>query len=652
MSFSFGQSSSTPTSNGQANPTTSAPASGGLFGAASGTPSFSFGNTGTGSGASTPAAGGGLFGGNAGQKPGGLFGNAGAASTTPASAPAAGGLTAAPASGGLFGGASAAPAGGLFGAQNTSQAQTQGSTASPAPAPAAGGLFGGGGLKPPSTSAQQPAGTFGSQATPAKSLFSQPSTTPAGAPPAGDSKPAAGGLFGAAGGSQASTQAPATSQPAAASGGLFGGAAQAAPAPKPAGAAGLFGGAATPAASSGAGGLFGGQKPAAPAASSAGGLFGAQTQSATPATQPAPAAAAGGLFGAKPAASTIPATSAPATSTGGGLFGGGGGAATTSAAASGGLFGAKTTEASSTATPATAAPASSGLFGNQTSSTAQAKPAAGGLFGAAASTPASTAAPATAASTAPAAAATTAAAAGTSATPAASSGNALGASTTGPTSQLPRLKNKSMDDIITRWASDLSKYQKEFKGYAGEVSDWDFTLVNNGEKIQKLYLSTFEAEKASHEIERQLLSVESQQDELEEWLNRYEGEVKEMFSRQMGQGETLAGPDQERERTYKLAEKLTQHLDEKSRDLSKMVKEINEISGTMSKGTKPEDPLSQIVRVLNGHLTQLQWIDQNAAALQAKVSAAQKTGNNLGSQYGATETDAAESFYRSYVARR
>jgi Nsp1-like protein len=149
-----------------------------------------------------------------------------------------------------------------------------------------------------------------------------------------------------------------------------------------------------------------------------------------------------------------------------------------------------------------------------------------------------------------------------------------------------------MDDIITRWASDLTKYQKEFKGYAKEVSDWDFTLVNNGEKIQKLYLDTFEAEKASNEIERQLLAVESQQDELEEWLNRYEGEVKEMFSRQMGQSESLAGPDQERERTYKLAEKLTQHLDEKSRDLSKMVKEINEISSSISKGAKPEDPVS------------------------------------------------------------
>ncbi|KAK1657296.1 Nsp1-like C-terminal region-domain-containing protein [Colletotrichum acutatum] len=209
-----------------------------------------------------------------------------------------------------------------------------------------------------------------------------------------------------------------------------------------------------------------------------------------------------------------------------------------------------------------------------------------------------------------------------------------------------------MDDIITRWASDLSKYQKDFKHYANQVADWDLGLVDNGEKIQKLYLNTFEAEKASHEIERQLQAVESQQDELEDWLNRYEADVKEMFSRQMGQGETLAGPDQERERTYKLAEKLTQNLDEKSRDLSKMVKEINDISGTLSKGTKPEDPLSQIVRVLNGHLGQLQWIDSNAASLQAKVSSAQKANNNLGSQYGAPENDAAESFYRSYMGRR
>ena len=61
--------------------------------------------------------------------------------------------------------------------------------------------------------------------------------------------------------------------------------------------------------------------------------------------------------------------------------------------------------------------------------------------------------------------------------------------------------------------------------------------------------------------------------------------------------------------------------------------------------------LSQIVRVLNGHLAQLQWIDTNATALQAKVTAAQKASGSTSSTYGA-ETDAAESFYRSYMGRR
>ena len=56
--------------------------------------------------------------------------------------------------------------------------------------------------------------------------------------------------------------------------------------------------------------------------------------------------------------------------------------------------------------------------------------------------------------------------------------------------------------------------------------------------------------------------------------------------------------------------------------------------------------LSQVVKVLNNHLLQLQWIDTNATQLQAKVTAAQK-GMGV-SQFGAGENDAAESFYRSY----
>ncbi|KAL6714081.1 FG-nucleoporin nsp1 [Lecanora helva] len=231
----------------------------------------------------------------------------------------------------------------------------------------------------------------------------------------------------------------------------------------------------------------------------------------------------------------------------------------------------------------------------------------------------------------------------------------LGASTAGPAPPAQsRLKNKSMDDIITRWASDLSKYQKEFQQQAEKVASWDRMLVDNSEKIQKLYGNTLEAERATTEVERQLTAVENDQAELAQWLDFYEKEVDSMISSTFGQDGTLSGPDQERERTYQLAAKLSERLDEMGKDLGSMIEEINDASSTLSKNNKADDPLSQVVRVLNGHLTQLQQIDSGTAALQLKVRESQRTGQNLGSSYGLNgpNSDAADSFYRSYMGRR
>ena len=95
----------------------------------------------------------------------------------------------------------------------------------------------------------------------------------------------------------------------------------------------------------------------------------------------------------------------------------------------------------------------------------------------------------------------------------------------------------------------MTKYQKEFREQAEKVSEWDRMLVENGNKVQKLYGSTVDADRATQEVERQLASVEGQQEELSSWLDRYEREVDEMVAKQVGPGETLQGPDQERERT-------------------------------------------------------------------------------------------------------
>ncbi|KAF9635844.1 Nucleoporin Nsp1-like protein [Lasiodiplodia theobromae] len=365
-----------------------------------------------------------------------------------------------------------------------------------------------------------------------------------------------------------------------------------------------------------------------------------------------------------------PGATAPAT---GGLFGGGakdsnketssaGAAAPQTPATSGGfsMFNKPTETPASTgasqATPAAPTPAASSAFKlggtvpaqssgtSQSSTTATAAPTFS--LGSTTGQPSST-------STTQAATTTTSAAASTPAPAAAGNAN-LGASTIGqPPSAQSRLKNKSMDEIITRWATDLSKYQKSFQGQAKQVAEWDRMLVENSDKISKLYSKTFQARKDTEEVERQLTAVENDQAELSRWLDNYEKEVDDLMDKMVGGQDGLQGPDQERERTYKLAEKLSDRLNDLNKDLSDMIEEINSVSATLSKTDKPDDPLSQVVRVLNNHLSQLQAIDSGAAELHEKVTKAQKEAQSYRVNGQALlGNDAADDFYRSFMGRR
>ena len=87
------------------------------------------------------------------------------------------------------------------------------------------------------------------------------------------------------------------------------------------------------------------------------------------------------------------------------------------------------------------------------------------------------------------------------------------------------------------------------------------------------------------------------------------------------------------------------------KDLGSMIEEINDASSNLSKHTNSDDPLTQVVRVLNSHLTQLQQIDQGAASLRLKVKEAQRAGQSMGPPSGLSgpSSDAAEGFYRSYM---
>lgn len=156
-----------------------------------------------------------------------------------------------------------------------------------------------------------------------------------------------------------------------------------------------------------------------------------------------------------------------------------------------------------------------------------------------------------------------------------------------------------MDEIITRWANDLQKYQKDFKSQAEKVAAWDEQLVKSSEQIQKLYGSTLEAERATAEVERQLTAVENDQSEIEYWLEHYEKQVDELLASQAGSGgvagDALQGPDADRERAFKTAEKLNDRLTVMGKELGTMVEEINEATKTLSSGANSDDPVSNLV---------------------------------------------------------
>lgn len=93
-----------------------------------------------------------------------------------------------------------------------------------------------------------------------------------------------------------------------------------------------------------------------------------------------------------------------------------------------------------------------------------------------------------------------------------------------------------------------------------------------------------------------------------------------------------------------------------------MIEEINIASNSLTKSSaktsassEQQDPLAQIVRVLNSHLAQLQSIDVGAAELGKRLEAAKLEARSLGGGFGGhggLAESGVDGFMRSWGGRR
>ncbi|NXJ84164.1 NUP62 protein, partial [Trogon melanurus] len=184
------------------------------------------------------------------------------------------------------------------------------------------------------------------------------------------------------------------------------------------------------------------------------------------------------------------------------------------------------------------------------------------------------------------------------------------ATTTTTTSTPPVMTYAQLESLINKWSLELEDQEKHFLHQATQVNAWDRTLIENGEKITSLHREVEKVKLDQKRLDQELDFILSQQKELEDLLTPLEESVKEQSGTIY-----LQHADEERERTYKLAENIDAQLKRMAQDLKDITEHLNTSRGPAD----TSDPLQQICKILNAHMDSLQWIDQNSAVLQRKV---------------------------------
>ncbi|XP_044308599.1 nucleoporin-62 C-terminal-like protein [Varanus komodoensis] len=189
----------------------------------------------------------------------------------------------------------------------------------------------------------------------------------------------------------------------------------------------------------------------------------------------------------------------------------------------------------------------------------------------------------------------------------------VAATSTVPTSTVaapPVMTYAQLESLINKWSLELEDQEKHFLQQATQVNAWDRTLIENGEKITSLHREVEKVKLDQKRLDQELDFILSQQKELEDLLVPLEESVKEQSGTIY-----LQHADEEREKTYKLAENIDAQLKRMAQDLKDIIEHLNTSGGPAD----TSDPLQQICKILNAHMDSLQWIDQNSALLQRKV---------------------------------
>lgn len=171
-----------------------------------------------------------------------------------------------------------------------------------------------------------------------------------------------------------------------------------------------------------------------------------------------------------------------------------------------------------------------------------------------------------------------------------------------------------IEEMINKYTSELEEQEKVFINQATQVNSWDNLLNTNSKKIVELSNAVEKVKSEQKCLEDELKFIETQHTELEEFIAPLKKDV-----------DKIPHSDLEKAQTYSLAENLDTQLRQMSEDLKEVIEHLNEVS----KLQNSNDPIVQIGRILNAHMTSLQWIELSTSQINTKLEEINKMYDTL-----------------------
>lgn len=195
-----------------------------------------------------------------------------------------------------------------------------------------------------------------------------------------------------------------------------------------------------------------------------------------------------------------------------------------------------------------------------------------------------------------------------------------------------------IEEMINKYTSELEEQEKVFINQATQVNSWDNLLNTNSKKVSKIFRFKQKQKKLYYihlfypvqivELSNAVDKVKSEQKCLEDELKFIETqhtELEEFIAPLKKDVDKIPHSDLEKAQTYSLAENLDTQLRQMSEDLKEVIEHLNEVS----KLQNSNDPIVQIGRILNAHMTSLQWIELSTSQINTKLEEINKMYDTL-----------------------